>query len=219
MTAEAYALLPEELVVRELRYRVSQPGFRTKQIPLITSLLDPVAYPKSALAELYQKRWRVETDLRDLKQTLGADVLRCGTVEGVARELLAFALVFNLVRELMLEAADRRGCDPRELSFIDALDVLRESPERRHLLVIFLKEDRPGRSAPRTIKRRKDRHSYGKQTHADHQARIGVQRSKAARVHAIRACPLPIAAGDASPVEPRCARVVLGTSHALEHRV
>lgn len=180
MTAEAYALLPEELVVRELRYRIDRTGFRTKQVTLITSLTDPARYPKSELAALYGQRWRVETDLRDLKQTLGADVLRCGTVAGVGRELLTFALVYNLVRELMLEAADRQGCHPRDLMFVDALDILRESPELRCLLTIMFKEHRPGRSGPRTIKRRKDRYSYAKETHAAYQARIGAQELKVA---------------------------------------
>ena len=180
MTAEAYALLPEELVVRELRYRIDRAGFRTEQVTLITSLTDPTRYPKSELAALYGQRWRVETDLRDLKQTLGADVLRCGTVAGVGRELLTFALVYNLVRELMLEAADRQDCHPRDLMFIDALDILRESPELRHLLAVMFKEHRPGRSASRTIKRRKDRYSYAKETHAAYQARIGAQELKVA---------------------------------------
>lgn len=180
MTAEAYALLPEELVVRELRYRIDRVGFRTKEVTLITSLADPERYPRSALADLYGQRWRVETDLRDLKQTLGADVLRCGTVAGVGRELLTFALVYNLVRELMLEAAERQGCHPRDLMFIDALDILRESPQMRHLLTIMFKEHRPGRSAPRTIKRRKDRYSYAMETHAAYQARIGSQELKVA---------------------------------------
>ena len=153
LTPEAYALLPAELLVRELRYRVTRGGFRTEEVTLITSLLNPTRYPESALKDLYGKRWRIETDLRDLKQTLGADVLRCGTVEGVGRELLTFALVYNLVRELMLEASERQGCEPRDLMFIDALDILRESPGVRDLLFILLKDHRPGRSAPRTIKR------------------------------------------------------------------
>lgn len=180
LTAAQYAKLPAELVVRELRYRVTRPGFRTEQITLITSLLDPTRYPKAALADLYGKRWRIETDLRDLKQTLGADVLRCGTVAGVVRELLTFALIYNLVRELMLEASERQGCQPRDLMFIDALDILRESPGMRHLLAVLLKDDRPGRSAPRTIKRRKDRYSYAMETHAAYQARIGAQGLKVA---------------------------------------
>ena len=175
LTAAQYALLPAELTVRELRYRVTRPGFRTRQITLITSLLDAERYPKAALAELYGKRWRIETDLADLKQTLGADVLRCGTIAGVGRELLTFALVYNLVRELMLEASERQDCQPRDLSFIDALDILRESPETKDLMNVVLKEHRPGRSAPRTIKRRKDRYSYAMETHAAYQARIGDQ--------------------------------------------
>ena len=60
MTAERYAALPESLLVRELRYTVSQPGYRTRQITLVTTLLDVAKYSAAALAELYGMRWRVE---------------------------------------------------------------------------------------------------------------------------------------------------------------
>ena len=92
LTAAEYAALPEWLEVRELRYRIGQPGFRTKQVTLITSLTNHLIYPKEEIVKLYGQRWQVETDLGDLKQTLGADVLRCRTIEGVGRELLMFAL-------------------------------------------------------------------------------------------------------------------------------
>jgi hypothetical protein len=48
------------IVVRELRYRVSQRGFRTHSVTLVTTLIDAEAYPLEALAELYGTRWRVE---------------------------------------------------------------------------------------------------------------------------------------------------------------
>jgi hypothetical protein len=68
MTAEQFARLPETITVRELRYTVARRGFRTRCVTLVTTLLDAEAYPPEALAELYATRWRVEQDLRDLKQ-------------------------------------------------------------------------------------------------------------------------------------------------------
>ena len=82
MSPQKYAQLPASLVVRELRIEVKQPGCRTHQVTLVTTLPDARRYPKRALAKLYATRWQVETNLRHLKQTLKMDVLRCTTVPG-----------------------------------------------------------------------------------------------------------------------------------------
>lgn len=82
MTAAEFAALPETLTVRELRYQVGPRGFRTRVVTLVTTLLDAEIYTLESLAELYGTRWRVEGHLRDLKQTLKMDVLRCKTVDG-----------------------------------------------------------------------------------------------------------------------------------------
>jgi hypothetical protein len=79
LTAEAFAALPVTLAVRELRYTIERPGFRVRTVTLVTTLLDSVAYPAQALAQLYWSRWRVETNLAHLKTTLGMDVLHLGT--------------------------------------------------------------------------------------------------------------------------------------------
>ena len=91
MTASQYATLPERLVVRELRYPVGQPGFRVREVTLVTTLLDAELYPLEALAELYRQRWQAELHLRDLKTTMNMDVLKCKTVEGVLKEIHVFA--------------------------------------------------------------------------------------------------------------------------------
>ena len=84
--------------MRELRYRVEVPGFRRREITLVTTLLDAAAYPATELAELYFRRWQVELNFRHMKITMKMDVLRCETVEGVLKELAMFALAYNLVR-------------------------------------------------------------------------------------------------------------------------
>lgn len=107
MAREAFAALPATLAVRELRYEVRRPGFRTRRVRLVTTLVDAEAYPAGALTELYGARWRVEQDLRDLKQTMGMDALKCKSEEGVLKELHVFAIAYNLVRVAMSEAASR----------------------------------------------------------------------------------------------------------------
>jgi len=66
----------------------------------------------------------VETNLRHLKQTLGMDVLRTKTVDGIEKELVMFAIASNLVRLVMLESAGRQGVDPDQISFADSLSWL-----------------------------------------------------------------------------------------------
>jgi hypothetical protein len=153
MTAEAYAQLPESLQVRELRYRVAQPGCRTHQIILVTTLLDPQRCPADELAKLYGQRWEIETNLRHLKQTLRMDVLRSKTPDGIRKELAMYMIVYNLVRLIMLQAAKQQGVPVTRISFIDAQRWLCHSGGQpvRKLIVI---PRRPGRAEPRVRKRR-----------------------------------------------------------------
>jgi len=121
ITAQAYAALPAAIVVRELRFAIALPGMRTKEVTLVTTLLDAERYPAAELAQLYFDRWQVEVNLRHLKQTLHLDVLRSKTVAGVHKELCMIALAYNLVRLVMVEAARRQEVQPDRVSFIDAL--------------------------------------------------------------------------------------------------
>ena len=130
-SAAEYRQLPESILVRELRYRIMVPGFRTREVTLVTTLLDEAVYTADALAELYGTRWRVEENLKALKQTIKMDVLKCKTVDGVLKELTMYALAYNLVRVTMGEAARRQGVAPDRVSFIDALRWLCEAEAGR----------------------------------------------------------------------------------------
>jgi hypothetical protein len=154
LTAAEHAALPETLVVRELRYDIRLPGRRTRQVTLVTTLLDPKRYPAAALAKLYGLRWQVETDLKHLKETLGLDVLRSQTVPGVVKELVAFVIIYNLVRRVMHQAARRQGVAPARVSFIDAWRWLKHARPGEPLPVLKVNPDRPGRFEPRVRKRR-----------------------------------------------------------------
>jgi hypothetical protein len=154
LNAETYAALPASLVLRELRYRIEQPGCRTREVILVTTLIDAELYPAAELADLYGRRWQVETDLRHLKQTLRMDVLRTKTVAGIHKELAMFALVYNLVRLVMLEAAKRQKVPVERISFIDALRWLQHAPADGNLRDLAVLPHRPGRHEPRVRKRR-----------------------------------------------------------------
>ena len=154
MTAEEYAALPASIVVREVRFRVRIPGYRTRAVTLVTTLTDAKRYSARALARLYAKRWQVEVNLRHLKQTLKMDVCRCTTFVGVMKELLVFVLAYNLVRRVMVRAAERQQVEPDRISFVDALRWLRHAEPGEELPPLKVNPDRPGRLEPRARKRR-----------------------------------------------------------------
>jgi hypothetical protein len=60
MSVEEYQSYPPWLEIRELRIRVQQKGFRTREIIVHTSLLDDVAYSKEDIAALFRRRWQAE---------------------------------------------------------------------------------------------------------------------------------------------------------------
>ena len=152
MTREQFAELPDELEVREIRYRVSERGRRTKEVTIVTTLLDPALYSKASIAGLYGIRWRVETHLRELKTTLGMARLKCRTEAGVRKELAAYCLAYNLVHAVMVRAAARQGVTPDRISFIDALRWLLSAAPGEELPALAVNPRRPGRWCPRVLK-------------------------------------------------------------------
>src|SRR3954470_3771728 len=106
------------------------------------------------LAGLYRKRWEVEGHLKALKTTMKMEVLRCETVAGVSKELLMFALVYNLARLVMLEASRRQGVPVDRISFVDALRWLSEARAGDALPKLVVNPDRADRYEPRVRKRR-----------------------------------------------------------------
>ena len=104
---KTYKSLPESLTIRETRFRVEQPGFRTKAIIVVTTLLDPKQTTREDLAQLYRARWNNELDLRSIKTTMQMDVLRCKTPELVHKEVWTHILAYNLIRTIMAQAASQ----------------------------------------------------------------------------------------------------------------
>ena len=174
MSAELYEQIPETMMLRELRFQVTVPGRRTETLVVVTSLTDPVAYPKEDIAELYGYRWNAELDIRDIKQTLGLDQVRCKTPHMVRRELWVTLLGYNLVRKLIATAAAVHAKQPRQLGFTLACQTILSSwmllaagacRDERTLWRLALKRiaanevaNRPGRIEPRMLKRRRQRY-------------------------------------------------------------
>jgi hypothetical protein len=153
MNKEAFDQLPKTLLVRELKWRIRESNYRVCEVSLVTTLLDSEKYPVAEVAGLYRQRWQIEVDLRDLKITLGLDVVKGRKAETVLKEVMVFVLVYNLVRAVILKAARRQRIKPHRLSFIDALRWLQPPKPMIILPDLVINPDRPGRLEPRCIKR------------------------------------------------------------------
>jgi hypothetical protein len=162
--------MPDFLIVREISYSVDIPGFRTETVTVLTTLLDPIAFPKKAFVQLYRQRWMVELFLRHIKTTMGMDILQCKTPQMVHKELCMYVIAYNLIRALMLEASTRHNCQISRISFKGTLVTVRQwapvmtvatpvTLERlTNLLLGYIAKDllprRPNRVEPRARKRR-----------------------------------------------------------------
>jgi hypothetical protein len=176
---ETYQSLPESITVREARIQVAQPGFRTRSIVVVTTLLDPEQTTKEDLATLYRARWNVELDLRSIKSAMQMRELRCKTPELVRKEVWAHLLAYNLIRTVMAQAAATHDIPPRSISFTGAMQTLeafqpllelgaaRDAAERLRLCQDLLNAiathrvaDRPDRYEPRVKKRRRNHYGW-----------------------------------------------------------
>ncbi len=176
---QTYKLLPEYITVREARIRVAQPGFRTKSIVVVTTLLDPQQNTKEDLAIPYRERWNNELDLRSIKSTMQMRDLRCKTPELVHKEVWTHVLAYNLIRTIIARTASRHDIQPRSISFKGAIQTLeafqplialqaeRSASHRRTLYEQLLDAvathqvaDRPDRFEPRVKKHRRNHYGW-----------------------------------------------------------
>jgi hypothetical protein len=159
--------LPESLRVRVITY--AKRGFRPAT--LVTSLLDPEGYPAEDIVLLYHGRWEIELGYDEIKTHLiGQRVaFRSKRPDRVLQEAYGLLIAYNIVRALMVRAAEKAGVEPRRLSFVDALAriqhailVMAQAPTARlrelfgqllaDIAATVLPERRPDRAYPRAVK-------------------------------------------------------------------
>lgn len=164
--------LPEQLHLRQIKVTVNTPGFRAKTFYIVTTLIDARSYSTADLADLYFQRWDVELFFRDIKTTMGMDILRCHSPAMVEKEILMHLIAYNAVRLLMLDSAKTVDQLPRKISFKASVQALRQwepqlnrtgmsESERRRMMSLLIEtiaattlSHRPGRREPRCVKRR-----------------------------------------------------------------
>jgi hypothetical protein len=176
---KTYHAMPEYITIRETKIRVTQTGFRTKSIVVVTTLLDPQQTSKEDLTTLYRARWNNELDLRSIKSTMQMGDLRCKTPELVRKEIWTHILAYNLIRTIMVQAAVKHDILPRSISFKGSIQTLeafqpllelrgaRDTAHRlrlyHHLLDAIATHrvaDRPDRYEPRVKKQRRNHYGW-----------------------------------------------------------
>jgi len=160
ITQQEYLGLPDAITIRELRYEIIAPGFRSSEIIIFTTLVDEAQYPSEKIAEIYGLRWEIETNFNHLKTTLKMDILKTKSVDNVRRELIAYCIIYNLVRLVMIEAAKKLKLPLKRISFCDAARWILESLSEVRPLNIVVLPVRPGRREPRVKKRRDKSYPY-----------------------------------------------------------
>ncbi len=157
MSEAEYNAAPDSLTVRE---------FKAGGKIMVTTMSCHKSHPKEALKTLYKSRWHIELDLRNIKDTMGMNILSCKTPEMAVKEIWVYLLAYNLIRLMMAQSALLADIKPRSISFKHCLQlwlIYTHHPnslddEKLELLFQIMAQqrvgNRPGRIEPRAVKRR-----------------------------------------------------------------
>ncbi|MGQ9862678.1 MAG: IS4 family transposase [Thiobacillaceae bacterium] len=158
MTRAAWKKMPQELILRQISFRLCRRGFRTQWAWVVTTLTDDRKYSAQEIVDLYERRWQVEVYFRDLRKSLQFQKLSPKSIEAVRKQVLAFVLLYNLVRQIMIQAARQQGVEPERISFIDAVRWLLWSVPGEALPELVINPKRQRATQPRMIKRGRRRY-------------------------------------------------------------
>jgi len=172
LSKEDWETLPEQLSIRIIRCKGPDREGKQKTRYLVSTLLDSDQYPADEVASLYFHRWEIEVRFRDIKTTLGMEMLRTKSPNMIEKELLMHQIVYNLMRLIMLKSAKDHMTNHRRISFRGTQQVilaftqnfrdLARHPilriQQRAKMCLHIVErittERPGRNEPRRVKRR-----------------------------------------------------------------
>jgi hypothetical protein len=119
--------VPVRVIDCEITISTSR-GRRTGHYRLVTTLTDHHTHPAAELIRLYHERWEIETAYLEIKSTLlGGRVLRARTPAGIAQEVFALLVAYQVLRLAMADATGTHpGIDPDRASFCIALHTARD---------------------------------------------------------------------------------------------
>ena len=156
MSIEQYQTTPKTIEIRELR---------VKHKTIVTTLMKPAEHNKTTISELYQSRWNIEVDFRNLKTTMGMSELSCKSPDMCEKEMWVYFLANNIIRILMAQAAGKFKLKIRGISFKNTLQIWNSISSKFNNAIEIIEDflfliaghqvgKRPGRIEPRAKKRR-----------------------------------------------------------------
>jgi len=178
VTAEEREQLPDEMPIRLVRTQGITRDGKKQTIYLATTLLDAGRYPTNEIALLYMERWKIEVKFRDIKTTMGFEMLRVKSPEMAHLTMRMIQIVYNLVKAKQAQAICSEPVHLDEIGFKGTLDVLNENRSRFQFLACrpkILENERsklderirerfivirPLRQEPRAIKTRPKSYQY-----------------------------------------------------------
>jgi hypothetical protein len=172
LTRVEWSALPETITVRLIKMKSEDRTGQLRNLVVATTLLDVERYDETELFELYARRWEIEVRFRDLKTSLGMDLLRARSPEMARKTIQILAIAYNLIRAVMQAVATVQESPLKEVGFRSILDRLitfrsrfrelrRTVRQSRGFFDDFINicarqklQIRPHRSEPRALKRR-----------------------------------------------------------------
>lgn len=161
MTDEQYSAYPSEIEIRE---------FKVNGSIYVTTFLNSKKYHKKELSIIYERRWDVEINLKNIKATMNMDFLTCKTPEMVRKEIGVHFLAYNFIRIIIAESCSKHDALPWKISFKGTVQLMHAFmphfanvaqkknkeiyAELMRLIVTNKVGNRPGRIEPRAVKRR-----------------------------------------------------------------
>ncbi len=169
-TQNQWKKFPEYIELRMIEIVMESAGFKTRKFRLFTTLADSKLFTAEEIASLQRRRWDAELRFRDIKTAMGMNHLSCKTPAMIKKEITMFMTAYNLVRVMMIEAAQVAGIQATRISFTSAaalteewmrIVLLRKPSVSKHefmrtffeMLAENIVPMRPGRSEPRVVKR------------------------------------------------------------------
>jgi len=166
LSQEEYDAYPEAIKVREVD--IYDKIGKSNRFVIVTTLLDNKNFHKRKLANFYKSRWKIELALRDLKDTFGMAHIAAKSPEMIKKVFWATILAYNILRWHILNAATLYGTSIDNVSIKRASTIMTQNSlsilTPKDLPDLFSKlyfqilqvpvGNRPGRSEPRSVKRR-----------------------------------------------------------------
>jgi hypothetical protein len=88
------------LTLIKIKVCVKNSGFRVQYFYIITTIFDSGIYTADDISNLYYQRWDIELFFRDIKTTMGMDILRCKTPAMVSKEIVMHLIVYNCILDV-----------------------------------------------------------------------------------------------------------------------